>query len=226
MASHNEVAIRLQQEILMAKTDPRATISQPRDPAAKMSPLRRRNRQALLDAAAVLMDEGIVPTIADAADRAEISRATAYRYFSSPEHLQNEAALDAIAKRIDALPLEALEDASVEDAVASLIGRVHQMSLDHEVAFRTMLRLSLDPAGGSRGGRRMGWIGALLDRAGVPEDIKMRAVPALSLLCGIEAHIVLSDVCGLKPDAARNTLDWAARVLTRAAIAEKPDRFG
>lgn len=204
----------------MTKTDSRSTASQPRGPAAKMSPLRRRNRQALLDAAAMLMDEGIVPTIADAADRAEISRATAYRYFSSPEHLQNEAALDAIAKRINALPLEAAKDASTEDAVAYLIGQVHQMSLDHEVAFRTMLRLSLDPSGGSRGGRRMGWVGTLLDRSNLPDNVKARAIPALSILCGIEAHIVLNDVCGLKPDAARRTLDWAARAMTKAALDE------
>ena len=64
------------------------------------------------------------------------------------------------------------------------------------------------------------YVGALLDRAGVPEDIKMRAVPALSLLCGIEAHIVLQDVCGLAPEEAGEVLKWAARALTRAAMNE------
>lgn len=157
-------------------------------------------------------------------NRKRPKRATAYRYFSSPEQLQNEAALDAIAKRVADLPLDTSSGLTTEDAVAALIGRVHQMSMDHETAFRTMLRLSLDPQGSGRGGRRVGWIDALLDRAGIPKDVKARATPALSLLCGIEAHIVLNDVCGLTPAKAREILDWAARTLTRAALEEAKSR--
>lgn len=194
--------------------------AKPRVPATKMSPLRRRNRQALLDAASALMDEGMVPTIADAADRAEISRATAYRYFSSPEQLQNEAALDAIARRIADMDIKERPGLSVQDAVADLIGKVHQMSLDHEVAFRTMLRLSLDPEGSGRGGRRMGWIAGLLERAELPPKVRDRVVASLSILCGIEAHIVLNDVCALSHRDARQTLEWAARALVRASLAE------
>src|ERR1700712_5586787 len=42
---------------------------------------KRRTRRALVDAAALLVTEGIVPTVAQAAERADVSRATAYRYF-------------------------------------------------------------------------------------------------------------------------------------------------
>jgi AcrR family transcriptional regulator len=205
---------------MMSSQDFLSPVAKRAEPATRMSPQRRRNRQALLDAAAALMEEGVMPSIPEAADRAEISRATAYRYFSSPEHLQNEAALDTIAKRISALSVDAPQDMPAEEAMVELILRVYEMSLDHEVAFRTMLRLSLDPEGGGRGGRRVGWIGALLDRAGLPEAVKTRAVPALSLLCGIEAHIVLKDVCGLEPAQARATLEWATRALVRASRAE------
>lgn len=191
--------------------------AQPRSPAARMSPLRRRNRQALLDAAAAYLDENVLPTVAEAADRAEISRATAYRYFSSPEQLQNEAALDVIAKSIDRLAIAGGENVPPEEAVARLVREVHAMSLRHELAFRTMLRLSLDPTGGGRGGRRIGWITRLLEQTSLREDVRKRAVPALSILCGIEAHIVLNDVCGLSPEDAADTLDWAARALVRAA---------
>lgn len=188
--------------------------------ATQMSPLRRRNRQALLDAAGQMMDEGVVPTVAEAADRAEISRATAYRYFSSPEQLQNEAALDVIARGISNMVVEEDPARPLEDTVAALIGGVHAMSIQHEIAFRTMLRLSLEPAGGSRGGRRMGWIANVLERAALPAETKSRVVPALSILCGIEAHIVLDDVCGLSPEEAGEVLKWAARALTRAAMDE------
>lgn len=168
--------------------------AKPRVPATKMSPLRRRNRQALLDAASALMDEGMVPTIADAADRAEISRATAYRYFSSPEQLQNEAALDAIARRIADMDIKERPGLSVQDAVADLIGKVHQMSLDHEVAFRTMLRLSLDPEGSGRGGRRMGWIAGLLERAELPPRFATAWWPR-SPSCAGSKRISCSTMC-------------------------------
>lgn len=83
-----------------------------------------------------------------------------------------------------------------------------------------MLHLSLEPAGGSRGDRRMGWIANVLARAGLPAEVRSRTVPALSILCGIEAHIVLEDVCGLAPEEAGEVLKWAARALTRAAMNE------
>lgn len=188
--------------------------------AAKLSPLRRRNRQALLNAAAELMQEGIVPTIADAADRAEISRATAYRYFPSPEQLQNEAALDAIAKRIGTLADHTEAGSSIEDTVETLVLKIYDMVLENELAFRTMLRHSLDPNGGGRGGRRQGWIEKVLDASGVSVAVRQRAVPALAILCGIEARIVLADVCGLADDEGRKTLAWAARALASAAIKE------
>src|SRR5262245_53308698 len=46
-----------------------------------------RTRTALVDAARELLREGRTPTVEQAADRAEISRTTAYRYF------QNQRAL-------------------------------------------------------------------------------------------------------------------------------------
>src|SRR5438034_11699722 len=43
-----------------------------------------RTRSALLDAARQLLAEGATPTVERAADRAQVSRTTAYRYF--PNH--------------------------------------------------------------------------------------------------------------------------------------------
>src|ERR1700748_3926722 len=54
---------------------------------------KHRTRQDLLKAAARLMKEGRLPKLADVAEEAMVSRATAYRYFSSDEALITEAAI-------------------------------------------------------------------------------------------------------------------------------------
>jgi AcrR family transcriptional regulator len=47
----------------------------------------RRTRRALIAAADALFAEGRVPTVAAVAERADVARATAYRYFPTQEAL-------------------------------------------------------------------------------------------------------------------------------------------
>ena len=54
---------------------------------------RQRTRHDLLQAASRLMSQGQLPKLAEVAKEAMVSRATAYRYFSSDEALLGEAAL-------------------------------------------------------------------------------------------------------------------------------------
>src|SRR5882757_1604982 len=54
---------------------------------------RQRTRHDLLQAASRLMSQGQLPKLAEVAKEAMVSRATAYRYFSSDEALMGEAAL-------------------------------------------------------------------------------------------------------------------------------------
>ena len=53
-----------------------------------------RTRRALLAAAARFLSEGRQPTVAEVAEAAEISRATAYRYFPTQDSLLAEAPID------------------------------------------------------------------------------------------------------------------------------------
>jgi predicted transcriptional regulator YheO len=55
---------------------------------------KRRTQQALRDAALALFDAGQRPTLQEIADKAMVSRATVYRYFSSVEALIHDAAFD------------------------------------------------------------------------------------------------------------------------------------
>ena len=187
---------------------------------ATLSPQRRRNRRALLEAAQALMEEGLTPSVTDAADRAEISRATAYRYFSSPEQLQNEAALDLIARRLEGFSAGAASSGAPEEAAAALVGQVHEMVVENEAAFRAMLRLSLEASPQRRGARRLGWIDDVLADVRLQPESGKRLVQALAILCGIEAQVVLKDVCGVSDREARKTLQWAARALMHQALAK------
>lgn len=190
---------------------------------AKSSPRRRDVRRslvraALLEAAQALIDEGRSPSVPEAADRAGVSRATAYRQFSSPEALIAEAALDRIAAGIvDMTPAPA---ADPEAAVEALVRRVFAMVVANDAAFRAMLRLSLDGAPGGRGGRRLVWTEAALApwRDRFAPEAYGRLVPALALTLGIETWIALRDVAGLDRARAEETAVWTARALVSAAL--------
>src|SRR3712207_9524061 len=96
-----------------------------------------RTRAALLDAARQLLAEGVSPTVEQAADRAAISRTTAYRYFAN-----RRALLTAVYPEIDARSL--LDP----DAAADPAGRLElvlegltRVMPEHEPAVRGQVRL-------------------------------------------------------------------------------------
>lgn len=195
---------------------------------------KRRTRMAILAAAVELLERGQRPTVAEAADAALVSRATAYRYFPSQEYLLFEAALESTRSDIDR---EFNENTLPEDPEARLdilINAVQKRIIDKEAAFRTMLRLSLEQApeeeqhGGKstpsriRGGGRVRWIETALApvQGRLAEPDFRRLVAALSLCMGIEALVVLRDVCALESAEAEEVLRWAARTLLRSSLAD------
>src|SRR5690606_33576508 len=72
----------------MTKQTHREAPLQP-DPRANQ---KQRTRQAIVEAASELVRTGQAPTLAEVAERARVSRATAYRYFPTPESLLIEVA--------------------------------------------------------------------------------------------------------------------------------------
>lgn len=183
---------------------------------------KQRTRRELLRAARELLEQGRHPTVAEVADHAAISRATAYRYFSTPEALIQEAILDAVSGALDHLgALEpAADPALVAERVEALVVEVLAMMLRHEALFRAYLAQAVlqdrDPEH-RRGGRRLAWLGRALAPLGLPEPALTRLVQALSLVTGIEAVVVLRDICGLDAEGIEATARWMARALVGAA---------
>jgi AcrR family transcriptional regulator len=196
---------------------------------------KRRTRAAVLEAARHLLHEGQMPSVAEAADAARVSRATAYRYFPTQEYLLWEAALENARTDINHL----LESTASSDEPAVRLDRLvqvlQQVTLEQEAAFRTLLQLSLEAhANGGhnreakeerlRGGRRIGWIEEALAPLGSSFDTDpatfRRLMAALSLCMGIESLIVLQDICGLGAAEAVEVSRWAAQALLQAGLRE------
>lgn len=184
---------------------------------------KRRTRGELLRAARDLAEKGGQPTVAEAADHAGISRATAYRYFSNADEMLREALLDAVASGITLeRPDKALSLATAEDRVAEVVRQVLQMVRSNEPMFRSFLATSAtgkNPV--KRGARRVEWLGeALAPLQAKLTKIEMRnLVAALSLMTGIETLVVFKDVCGLSDRQSEEAALWAAKMLLAGVLA-------
>ena len=187
---------------------------------------KRRTRAALVEAAQRLLEEGRTPTVADVADEALVSRATAYRYFPSQEHLLLEVVLersiDEINRQVEAAAGSGDAAARLEGLVAAIYGEIAA----NEAGFRSLLRLSIaqppsdqPTVAGIRGERRLNWIEQAVEpiAAELDEGTRRRLVNALTLCVGAEGFVVLHDLCGLGPIEAEETLRWAALAMLQAA---------
>jgi AcrR family transcriptional regulator len=184
-----------------------------------------RTRNALIEAARELLAEGVTPTVEQAADAAQVSRTTAYRYFPNQRalivatfpqiadtSLLPDPAPDAPAARLQ----------TVADALANLV-------VEHEPELRAQLRLSLEPDGGDhhelpfRTGRAIGWIEEALAplRGRMPEPDLRRLVLGIRTAVGIEAFVWLTGIAGLSREEATDLMRWSASTLLRGALADR-----
>lgn len=200
------------------------------DPRANQ---RRRTKAAIMEGARKLLREGKVPSIADAAEAAEVSRATAYRYFPTQGALVQEA-VDAVLVRGRSAWEERLGDAGeLTERVKRYVSLIFGLMRENEALMRGALLLALEQwaklqAGEELGeepikrGGRLEAISATLEpfREQLDDEAIRRLSVALSLVVGIEAHVVFRDIWGLDDDEAREVSLWMARVLAEATAEE------
>jgi AcrR family transcriptional regulator len=189
---------------------------------------KRRTRAALVSAAAELLRQGLSPSVAQVADAAQVSRATAYRYFPSPEMLLAEARLQPSVDPTIERALAAVAGQDVATRLDTLVHALQTATVTQEDAFRALLRLSLAPPvqgerpalpAPPRGARRVRWIEEVLAPVAPHDGVRTRyLVAALALCMGIEALVVLRDVCGLTAAEAEQVSRWAAQALLQAGL--------
>ncbi|WP_155370679.1 TetR/AcrR family transcriptional regulator [Catellatospora vulcania] len=184
-----------------------------------------RTRQALVDAARELLAQGATPQVEHAAERAGISRTTAYRYFPNQRALLMAAHPQISPETL--LDADAPEEphARLDAFMAAFTG----YNLEWEPQLRTALRLALDEPGDRpvlRQGRAVGWLEHALEpvrRTRPDVDVRALAV-AIRSATGIEALIWLVDVAGQTRQDAAETVRRTAQALLAAALADTARR--
>lgn len=196
-----------------------------------------RTRGALLAAASHLLAQGRTPTVAEVADAADVSRRTAYRYFTTQEQMLVEAALEGLRPRIEqeiagGAPQDApaAADEPVEARLDRTVRAIQRNAVENEALLRTMIRLTVGPfpaAGDAsddsprrRGYRRIEWIELALApvKGQLGSRRHARLVAALTVCLGIDALIVLQDLCGLTAAEAESACRWMAQSLLHASL--------
>ena len=190
----------------------------------ELSNTRRRTQGALVSATRDLLARGVAPTVEQAAEAAEVSRTTAYRYFP------NQTAL-LVAAYPELAETSLLGPEPPADATARLdevMDRFVALVLEAEPQQRATLRLSLSGTGElpMRQGRAIPWILEALEplRDRFSEQELHRLALAIRSATGIEALVWLRDVGGLSSDEAGEVMRWSARALLLAAIDSGPPR--
>jgi AcrR family transcriptional regulator len=190
-----------------------------------------RTRAAILVSAIQLIREGGLPTVEEAALAAGISKRTAYRYFTSQDHMLADAALDALRVRMNEMFAAIAASTDVHARIATLAVALSRLTQTHEAELRVMMRASLDqgsnalgrvPTVPARGRRRLDWIEAALQpiHDQLPKDRYTRLVNSLAVCLGVDAVMVHRDVCGVTGVAAEDTMIGMATAIVDRALAD------
>jgi AcrR family transcriptional regulator len=189
-----------------------------------------RMRKLMLQAAIQLMQSGVTPSVTEVAEAAEVSRATAYRYFPSQAALVQAVVDEALGPILKWQSTDPDPKKRIKDLIETAMPRIDEF----EATFKAALKLSLD----QWARRQAGTLGNeprftrghrvdLLRDATAPLDGKVSAATrarleqALSLVFGVETLVVLKDIWGLSATEAQNVAEWAAAALVDATIDEK-----
>lgn len=209
---------------LIAPASPQAAASgePPHGPRARM-------RKTLLDAAHRLMAQGVTPSVAELAEHAQVSRATAYRYFPS------QSALIAAVVDESLGPILAW-DSDAPDAAArvdELLRFAYPRLEAHEAPLRAAILVSLQQhaqASAGKGGAEPRLVRGhrvdILKRAIAPLAADLtpaqqdRVAQALSLVYGTEVFLVLKDIWKLDLPEVTDVVRWTANAIVKQALAE------
>lgn len=180
---------------------------------------KERTRKAILDGARMLLGEGKPVTVAAAAEKHNISKATAYRYFSDPALLVAEAGLDISVASYDAIVADIQ---GVREKLKAISLYFFDLAIDNEAGFRQFVGMTLaawKPDGNQsparRGARRI----AMYERALASDDLRLtgqeqaKLINALATATGAEAMIALLDVANVDHATARQTVSEIADAL-------------
>ena len=200
-------------------------ITQPPPPPARG--VRAATFHLLLDTAmAMIKEDGHIPSVAEVAARAKVSRATTYRYFPSRSALVT-AVVDA---SLGPMRSFASSEADGRARVHELFVQTFPRFKEFEPEMRAAAQLALEQWALERAGLleeepyRRGHRIAILEHAlaplasTLPTAIRDRLHRALSVVYGIEPYMILKDIWGLPDREVERIALWMADALVDAAL--------
>ncbi|HTI17630.1 MAG TPA: TetR/AcrR family transcriptional regulator [Trinickia sp.] len=183
-------------------------------------------RRMLLAKAMEMMARGLTPSVAELAEAAEVSRATAYRYFPTQSALV-AAVVDESLGPILEWNSESKDAVSrVDELLLHAFPRMEQ----YEVQLRAAILVSLQQGAQARAAQSgndehlvRGHRIELLSSAAGPlreelgEARFQRLLQALSLIYGTEVFLVLKDIWHLEFEEILRTVRWTAQAILQHA---------
>jgi AcrR family transcriptional regulator len=180
----------------------------------------------LLDEAVALVRRGRIPSVAEVAQSAGVSRATAYRYFPSRSQLVSAVIAEALAPVRRAVP----QQGDSKQRLHELLDRTYSRFKEYEPHMRAALQLalehqSLEKAGlleeePFKRGQRTEILALTIDplRKKLPKKTFQRLIQALAVVYGIEAMVILKDICGSSDRETEAVVRWMMDALVDAAV--------
>jgi AcrR family transcriptional regulator len=180
----------------------------------------------LLDEAVALVRRGRIPAVAEVAQSAGVSRATAYRYFPSRSKLVSAVIAEALAPVRRAVP----RSGDAKERLHELLDRTYSRFAEYEPHMRAALQLalehqSLEAAGlleeePFRRGQRIEILATTLEplRKKLPKKTWDRLVRALAVVYGIEPMVILKDICGASDRETEAVVRWMMDALVDRAL--------
>lgn len=180
----------------------------------------------LLTEAVALVRRGRIPSVAEVALAAEVSRATAYRYFPSRSKLVSAVIAEALAPVRRAVP----QAGDPKTRLHELLDRTYSRFREYEPHLRAGLQLalehqSLEAAGlleeePFKRGQRTEILATTLSplKTKLSKKSLQRLLQALAVVYGIEPMIILKDICGANDRETEAVVRWMMDALVDAAL--------
>jgi AcrR family transcriptional regulator len=190
---------------------------------------RGRTFRRLLAEAVTLVRRGRIPSVAEVAQSADVSRATAYRYFPSRSKLVSAVIAEALGPVRRAVP----QQGDPKRRLHELVDRTYSRFREYEPHMRAALQLalehqSLEAAGlleeePFRRGQRIEILATTLSplKTKLSKKSYQRLLKAMTVVYGIEAMIILKDICGASDRETEAVVRWMMDALVDAALRER-----
>ena len=187
---------------------------------------RGRTFKRLLAEAVALVRRGRIPSVAEVAQSAGVSRATAYRYFPSRSKLVSAVIAEALAPVQRAVP----QEGDAKQRLHELVDRTYSRFAEYEPHMRAALQLALEHQSLEAADLleeepfRRGQRTEILATTIAPLKSKLkpaayqRLLRALAVVYGIEPMVILKDICGASDRETEAVVRWMMDALVDSAL--------